>query len=54
MENKKERKKTEQEAREIADSELDQVSGGFLRKIESKIPSTGTDGTENENGAYNP
>ena len=41
MENKEERKGTEPEAGEIADSELDQVSGGFLRRVQSGKPETG-------------
>ena len=53
MENKKERQDNVPEATEIEESELDKVSGGFLRKIESKITPAGTDGKDNENGAYN-
>ena len=47
MENKKECEKTLQDAAEIADSELDQVSGGFLTKINSKLPPE--DGSQDEN-----
>ena len=51
MENKEERKELEQEAAEVADSELDQVSGGFLRKVESRIPSKTPEQTQDETKA---
>ena len=35
MANKEELKKVEQEVKEFTDSELDEVNGGFLRKVES-------------------
>jgi hypothetical protein len=38
MDDKKERKENGPETTELADSEMEQVSGGFMRKIESKIP----------------
>ena len=41
MKNKEERKGTEPEVTEIADSELDQVSGGILRRVQSGKPETG-------------
>ncbi len=37
MENKEELKKTEQEVKEFTEGELDDVSGGFLRKIEPRV-----------------
>ncbi len=49
MDTKKERKETKPEVTEIADSELEQVSGGFLRKIESRIPPI--DGGKDGSGA---
>ncbi len=51
MENKEERKEIEQEAAEVADSELDRVSGGFLRKVESRIPSKTPEQTQDETKA---
>ncbi|MBR4702678.1 MAG: hypothetical protein IKO91_02435 [Oscillospiraceae bacterium] len=50
MENKEERKGIEPEVTEIADSELEQVSGGFLRTVKSgKTPTTGSgDGSDTQ------
>ena len=50
MDSKKECKETQPEVTEIADSELDQVSGGFLRKVESRIPPVtgGGDGNDTQ------
>ena len=50
MDHKKEPEEMQPEVTEIADSELDQVSGGFLRKVESKIPpmAGGGDGSDTQ------
>ena len=47
-ENKKERKELESGMNEIADNELDKVSGGFLRKINSKITPASGNGDGND------
>ncbi len=47
MDNKKKSKENEPEIKEIADSELEQVSGGFLRRVESRIqPADRGDGND--------
>ena len=49
MDKKEERKGIEPEVTEIADSELEQVSGGFLRRVQSGKPETGDgDGSDTQ------
>ena len=50
MEDSKKLREAEQEGKEITDQELENVSGGFLRKVESKRPpqSSAGDGSETE------